>query len=94
MSTISVNEQHKPNVTHIHGRANEDDVPLYGTVLMASESPGVEHKPHDGDNQVTALVETGASDNYLYDQLILSPSTVARFLQSENLYRTALRGVL
>ena len=39
--TTSLGEQDKPDRTHIHGRANEDEVPIYGTTLMASESPGV-----------------------------------------------------
>ena len=38
---------------------------------MASKSPGDEQKTHDGNNQVTALVDKGASSNYFDDQLIL-----------------------
>ena len=68
-STISLGEQDKPDVTHKHGRANEDDVPIYGTAFMASESPGVVQKPHSSDNQVTVLVDSGASGNYFEDQL-------------------------
>ena len=50
---------------------NEDEVPIYGTALMASDSPGVEQKPHDGDNQVTILVDSGASDNYISSEEML-----------------------
>ena len=57
--TISLGEQDKPDATHIHVRANEDDVPIYGTALMASESSGVEQKPYGCDNQVTVLVDSG-----------------------------------
>ena len=38
----SLGEQDKPDDTHIHGRANEKDVYIYGTALITSESPGVE----------------------------------------------------
>ena len=76
--TISLGKQDKPaGVTHIHGRANKDDVPIYGTALMASESPGAKQKPHGGDNQVTVLVDSEALGNYFSDQRILqlnSPS--------------------
>ena len=32
--------------------------------------PGVEQKPYDGDNQVTVLVESGASGNFFDHKLI------------------------
>ena len=38
---------------------------------MASKSPGVEQNPHDGDNKVTILVDSGAPRNYSDDQLVL-----------------------
>ena len=37
---------------------------------MASEFPGAEQKPHDGDRQITVLVEKRPSGNYFDDQLI------------------------
>ena len=74
--TILLRENDKPDVTHIHGRANENDVPTYGTTLMASESPSVEQKPHDGDNQVTVLVDSGASGTTSTTILFPSSSTV------------------
>ena len=52
--TILLDEQDKPDVTHIHRRAN--DVPTHGTALMASESPRVEQKPYHGDNQITVMI--------------------------------------
>ena len=58
--TISFDKQYKSDVTNIHGRANEDDVPIHGTVLMASESPRAEQKPHDDDNQVTVMIDIGS----------------------------------
>ena len=68
--TTSLGEQDKPDGTHIHRRENEDEVPIYGTALMALESPGVERKPHGCGKQVTVLVDSGASCNYFDDQLI------------------------
>ena len=69
-ATISLGEQDKPGITHINERASENDVPIDGRARMTSDSPGVEQRPHDGNNQVAALVDSGASDNYFNDQLI------------------------
>ena len=85
--TISLGEQDKPNVNHIHGRANEDDVPIYGTALMASESPVVEQKPHDGDNQVTVLVDSGALGNYFDDQRISQLTSPSLYVTENTLYK-------
>ena len=68
--TISLAEQGKSDVTHIHGKVNEDYITIYGAVLMASESPEVEQKPHDGDNDVTVLADSRALGNYFERQLI------------------------
>ena len=51
--TLSLGEQDKPDITHIDGRANENDVLIYGSTLMVSKSLGVEREPHDGGNHVT-----------------------------------------
>ena len=59
-SSVSLGEQDKPDVIHIHDRGNQGGVSIYGTALMVSESAGIEQKPHDGDNQVTVLVDSGA----------------------------------
>ena len=56
-------EQDKPDVTNTHERANEHDIPFCDNALMASESPGVEQKSHDGGNLVRVLVDSGASGN-------------------------------
>ena len=40
---------------------------------MASESPGVEQKPHDGDNQDTILVDNGAPGSNFDSLLIAQP---------------------
>ena len=71
---IWLGEQDKPNVTHTYERVN-----IYGTGLMASESVGVEQKPHDGDKQVTVLVDRGALGNYFDDQRISQFSTLQEF---------------
>ena len=51
---------------------------------MASELPGAEQKPHDGDTQVTVLVlvNSGASGNYFDDQLtpIVNPTVPCRIV--------------
>ena len=63
--TISLGEQDKPDVTHTHERANVDGVSSHGTALITFESPGVEQKPHEDDNQATVLVDSEASGNYV-----------------------------
>ena len=75
--TTSLAEQDSSDVTHIHGRANKDDITIDGAVFMALESPGVEQKPHDGDNEAMVLVNSRASGNYFEDQLISQPSKLA-----------------
>ena len=69
--TISLGGQHKPDVTHVLGRANENGVSIYGTAHMALDFPGVEQKPHDGNNHVTALVDSGPSGNYISNEEML-----------------------
>ena len=50
--TISLGEQNKPDVTHIHERANNvDDERIHGTALMALKSPRVENKPYHDEHQ-------------------------------------------
>ena len=61
---ISLGEQDKSDITHIHGKVHQDDVPIYGTVLMVSEMAGVEQEPYNSDNQVLVLADSEASDNY------------------------------
>ena len=68
--TNLLGEEDKPDVTHIYGRANGDGVPIYGAAPLVSETPGVEQKSDDRDNQVTVLVDSRASGNYFDDQLI------------------------
>ena len=58
----SLAEQDRSDATQIHGRANE-----VGALLMVLELPGVEQKPHDGDNKATVLVNNRASGNYFED---------------------------
>ena len=60
-------EQDKLDVTHIHGRANENTETNDCTELMASESPRVERKPNDGEKQAPILVDSGALGNYFDD---------------------------
>ena len=61
----------------MHGTANEDDIPIYSAVCTALESSGVEQKPHDGDNEVTVLVDRTASGNYFEGQLIPQSSQLS-----------------
>ena len=75
---ISLDEEDKPDVTPIHGIANEDGVHTYGKALMASESPRVEQNLHDGHNPVTALVKSEASGNYFDNQSIPQPLQISR----------------
>ena len=37
--TILLDVQDKPDVIHINGKVNEDDVSIYGTAHVASEPP-------------------------------------------------------
>ena len=60
-------EQHKPDVTHIHGRAKENTETDDCTELVASESTGVERKPNDDGKQVPILIDSGALGNYFDD---------------------------
>ena len=52
------------------GGADGKGEPLYGTALMASGPSAFKHKPSAGDDSVTVLVDSGASDHY-FDDLII-----------------------
>ena len=78
--TISLGEQDKHDSAHIDRRANEDDVPIYGKTLVASESPGVEQTPHDGDNQGTGLLR-GPTYSVAQEPSIRRPSPSQRTSQ-------------
>ena len=69
--TTSLGGQDKTDVTHIHGKVNQDGVPIYDTALTVSESAGVQHKLYNGDNQVLVLVDSGALGNYFDKRFII-----------------------
>ena len=67
---ISLGGQDEPDFSYMYGGADGEVEPLYGTALMVSGPAAFKHKPSAGDNSVTVLVDSGASDHY-FDDLII-----------------------
>ena len=75
---ILVGGQDEPDLSYMYGRTDGKGEPLYGTALMASGRAAFKHKPREGYDSVTVLVDTGASGHY-FDDLII-PSLKHRLL--------------
>ena len=67
---ISLGGQDESDLSYMYGGTDNEDEPLYRTALMASGPAAFKHKPSAGDESVTVLVDSGASDHYFDDPTI------------------------
>lgn len=81
---ISLGEQHKPDVNHIHGRTSEDVKTVYILELIASTSPGVEWKLHDGRNSERRDGDGTTSEDTLADCVVCAMEKIDQLARSKN----------
>ena len=69
---ISLGWQDEPDLFYMYEGMDGEGEPLYGAVLKASGPAAFKHKPSAGDDNVTVLVDSGASGHYFSSLIIPS----------------------